>query len=103
MGLQFGVGHAAILSRDLRRKHVNPRLDPPALGRPHVHILIAAHVAIEIRVAALALIAWKVPSGASSKSPVGQVVYYLPKWGFVRCLWSSPDKELKELISGFAA
>ena len=38
-----------------------------------------------------------------SKSPVGQVVYYLPKWGFVRCLWSSPDKEPKELISCFAA
>jgi len=34
-----------------------------------------------------------------SESPFGQVVYYLPKWGFIRCLWSSPDKELRELIS----
>jgi hypothetical protein len=34
-----------------------------------------------------------------SQSPFGQVVYYLPKWGFIRCLWSSPDKELRELIS----
>ncbi len=34
-----------------------------------------------------------------SQSPFGQVVYYLPKWGFIRCLWSSPDQELRELIS----
>jgi hypothetical protein len=34
-----------------------------------------------------------------SQSPFGQVVYYLPKWGFIRCLWSSPDKGLRELIS----
>jgi hypothetical protein len=34
-----------------------------------------------------------------SESPFGQVVYYLPKWGFIRCMWSSPDKELRELIS----
>jgi len=34
-----------------------------------------------------------------SESPFGDVVYYLPKWGFIRCLWSSPDKELRELIS----
>jgi hypothetical protein len=34
-----------------------------------------------------------------SESTFGQVVYYLPKWGFIRCLWSSPDKELRELIS----
>jgi hypothetical protein len=34
-----------------------------------------------------------------SESPFGQVVYYLPKWGFIRCLWLSPDKELRELIS----
>jgi hypothetical protein len=32
-------------------------------------------------------------------SPFGQVVYYLPKWGFIRCLWSSPDKELRELMT----
>jgi hypothetical protein len=34
-----------------------------------------------------------------SESPFGQVVYYLPKWGFIRCFWSSPDQELRELIS----
>ena len=34
-----------------------------------------------------------------SQSPLGQVVYYLPKWGFIRCLWASPDQELRELIS----
>jgi len=34
-----------------------------------------------------------------SESPFGQVVYYLPKWGFIRCLWSSPEKELRELMS----
>jgi len=34
-----------------------------------------------------------------SESAFGDVIYYLPKWGFVRCLWSSPDKELRELIS----
>ena len=34
-----------------------------------------------------------------SESPFGQVVYYLPKWGFIRCLWASPDQELRELIS----
>jgi hypothetical protein len=34
-----------------------------------------------------------------SESPFGDVVYYLPKWGFIRCLWSSPDKELRQLIS----
>ncbi len=34
-----------------------------------------------------------------SESPFGQIIYYLPKWGFVRCLWSSPDKELRDLIS----
>jgi hypothetical protein len=34
-----------------------------------------------------------------SDSPFGQVVYYLPKWGFIRCLWSAPDRELRELIS----
>src|SRR5271169_1119465 len=28
-----------------------------------------------------------------SDSPFGQVVYYLPKWGFIRCLWASPDEE----------
>src|SRR5580658_5200698 len=33
-----------------------------------------------------------------SQSPFGQVVYYLPKWGFIRCLWASPDEELRELI-----
>jgi hypothetical protein len=32
------------------------------------------------------------------EGPFGQVVYYLPKWGFVRCFWSSPEKELRELI-----
>jgi hypothetical protein len=31
-------------------------------------------------------------------SQFGQVVYYLPKWGFIRCLVSSPDKELRDLI-----
>src|SRR5579859_3052050 len=25
-----------------------------------------------------------------SESPFGMDIYYLPKWGFVRCLWSSP-------------
>ncbi len=34
-----------------------------------------------------------------SESPFGQTIYYLPKWGFIRCLWSSPDKELRDLIS----
>jgi hypothetical protein len=33
-----------------------------------------------------------------SEGPFGQVVYYLPKWGFVRCFWASPEKELRELI-----
>ena len=33
-----------------------------------------------------------------SESPFGLVIYYLPKWGFVRCLWSSPDKELRDLV-----
>jgi len=34
-----------------------------------------------------------------SQSPFGPVVYYLPKWGFIRCLWSAPDEELRALIS----
>jgi hypothetical protein len=34
-----------------------------------------------------------------SESPFGLVIYYLPKWGFVRYLWSSPEKELRDLIS----
>jgi hypothetical protein len=33
-----------------------------------------------------------------SETPFGLVVYYLPKWGFIRCLVSSPDKELRDLI-----
>ena len=33
-----------------------------------------------------------------SESPFGLVIYYLPKWGFIRCLWSSPDKELRDLV-----
>jgi hypothetical protein len=37
-----------------------------------------------------------------SESPFGDAVYYLPKWGFVRCIWSSPDRELRELIKSRA-
>lgn len=34
-----------------------------------------------------------------SESPFGLVIYYLPKWAVIRCLWSSPDKELRALLS----
>ncbi len=28
----------------------------------------------------------------------GQVIYYLPKWGFLRCFLRAPEKELRDLI-----
>lgn len=29
----------------------------------------------------------------------GQVVYYMPKWGFLRCFGRAPEKELRDLIA----
>jgi hypothetical protein len=31
-------------------------------------------------------------------SQVGPVVYYIPKWAMFRAMWSSPEKELRDLI-----
>jgi hypothetical protein len=29
----------------------------------------------------------------------GQVVYYIPKWAAIRCLWLAPEKELQAILS----
>ena len=56
LGIQFGVWDSFVLAGDLRRKHVNARFESPAFGSAHVDILVPAHVPVEVRVAALALI-----------------------------------------------
>jgi hypothetical protein len=28
----------------------------------------------------------------------GEVVYYIPKWAAIKCLWVAPEKELQELL-----
>jgi hypothetical protein len=33
-----------------------------------------------------------------TETPFGGTVYYLPKWGPLRCLWSSPERELRDII-----
>ncbi len=33
------------------------------------------------------------------RTPFGYSVYYLPKWGSIRCFFASPDKELRELLA----
>lgn len=32
-------------------------------------------------------------------SRFGHVVYYIPKWAAIRCLWVAPEKELRELMN----
>ncbi|HYM11547.1 MAG TPA: hypothetical protein VEU62_12490 [Bryobacterales bacterium] len=32
------------------------------------------------------------------RTPFGFTVYYLPKWGPLRCLFAAPDRELRDLI-----
>jgi hypothetical protein len=32
-------------------------------------------------------------------SRFGHVVYYIPKWAAIRCLWVAPEKELRELMT----
>jgi hypothetical protein len=34
----------------------------------------------------------------SAQTPFGQVVYYLPKWAFVRFLMTAPDEELRRIL-----
>ncbi|MBI3693975.1 MAG: hypothetical protein HY238_03925 [Acidobacteria bacterium] len=34
------------------------------------------------------------------RTPFGYTVYYLPKWGPIRCLFARPDRELREILSG---
>ena len=33
------------------------------------------------------------------QTPVGTMVYYLPKWGGLRAMFSSPDEELRSILS----
>lgn len=33
------------------------------------------------------------------QTPFGDTVYYLPKWGPIRCLWAAPDEELREILA----
>jgi hypothetical protein len=33
-----------------------------------------------------------------TRSSFGDVVYYIPKWAAIRCLWVAPEKELQELL-----
>ena len=34
-----------------------------------------------------------------SETPFGVTVYYLPKWGPIRCLFDSPDQELRDILA----
>jgi len=34
-----------------------------------------------------------------SETAFGQVIYYLPKWSFLRCFGRAPEKELQDLIA----
>jgi hypothetical protein len=34
-----------------------------------------------------------------SRTPFGDTVYYIPKWAALRCFYSRPDEELRELVS----
>ena len=29
----------------------------------------------------------------------GQVVYYIPKWAAIKCLWVAPEKELQKILA----
>jgi hypothetical protein len=33
------------------------------------------------------------------ETPFGDTVYYLPKWGPIRCLFAAPDEELREILA----
>jgi hypothetical protein len=35
----------------------------------------------------------------SAETPFGSTVYYLPKWGGLRAMFSSPDEELRTILS----
>lgn len=35
----------------------------------------------------------------SRQTPFGSTVYYLPKWGPIRCLFASPEEELRRLLA----
>ena len=37
------------------------------------------------------------------ETPFGDTVYYLPKWGPIRCLWAAPDEELREILASGAS
>ena len=32
----------------------------------------------------------------------GQVVYYIPKWAAIKCLWVAPEKELQKILAASA-
>jgi hypothetical protein len=34
-----------------------------------------------------------------NETPFGDTVYYLPKWGPIRCLFDSPDQELRDILA----
>jgi hypothetical protein len=33
------------------------------------------------------------------ETPFGDTVYYLPKWGPIRCLFDTPDQELRDILA----
>jgi len=35
-----------------------------------------------------------------NRTPFGSVVYYMPKWGAMRAMFDSPEKDLQRIISG---
>ena len=37
------------------------------------------------------------------ETPFGNTVYYLPKWGPIRCLFASPDQELRNILASTPA